>query len=116
LVKEVTAQEFAELIKGEKPVFVDFFATWCGPCKAMEPIIDRVAEEFAGRAEFVKIDIDKHGEIAVQNGVRGVPTFMIFSGGKAAERIVGLSSKDAVASMVAQYVGQDQSAGEPATA
>lgn len=57
-VREVTAQEFGTLIAGERPVLADFYGTWCSPCKAMEPVVERLAERFAGRAEVVKINID----------------------------------------------------------
>ena len=73
---------FHELIQSEQPVLVDFFATWCGPCKSMNPVLKQVAHEMSGKAKVIKIDIDKNRNTAMQFGVQAVPTFMLFKKGE----------------------------------
>ncbi|MGI8837086.1 MAG: thioredoxin family protein [Pyrinomonadaceae bacterium] len=92
-VREVTTAEFGDLVNGEWPVLADFYGTWCGPCKAMEPVIERLAKRFAGCAEVVKVNIDESRELAAAHAVRGVPTFLLFVARKAVERVVGASSE-----------------------
>ena len=71
-----------EVMKSEHPVLVDFTATWCGPCRQISPFIDQLADEFAGRAKVVKLDIDDSPTVAARFGIRGVPTLYVFKGGK----------------------------------
>jgi thioredoxin 1 len=90
-VKEIKADDFdAEVVKSTLPVVVDFFATWCPPCKSLAPIFDRVAGGFAGQIKFVKINTDEAPEISAQFGIRGVPTMIFFKNGKATNTLVGL--------------------------
>lgn len=103
-VKEITASEFTTLIGGPRPVLVDFFATWCGPCKAMEPVVERVANRFAGRVEVVKVNIDKFGELAAEYRVHGVPTFMLFAGGRIKGRLAGVSSERTLAALIEPHL------------
>ena len=86
-------ESFHELIQSEKPVLVDFYATWCGPCKAMEPIVKEVARAAEGKARVVKVDIDKRTQLAQAYNVNAVPTFMIFKNGKAVWRHAGMIDK-----------------------
>jgi thioredoxin 1 len=81
--------EFEQLIASEVPVVVDYTATWCGPCRLIAPFIDRLAEEYTGRAKVVKMDIDKNKENAKKFGIRSIPAVLIFKQGEVVETIVG---------------------------
>ena len=83
---------FEQLIAGDKPVLVDFFATWCGPCKMMHPILEELKQSIGDRATIIKIDVDEVQEFAVQYGVRAVPTLAIFKRGQLVWREAGVHS------------------------
>jgi thioredoxin 1 len=93
MVKQINAEQFDELMKGKKPVVCDFFATWCGPCKMLGPVMDEVAEELADKAEFVKVDVDKEIELAARYEVRSIPTIFIFANGQVVDKTLGFSTK-----------------------
>lgn len=97
-------ESFNQLIQSEQPVLVDFFATWCGPCKAMEPIIKEVAKSVQGKARVVKVDIDKQSQLAQAYNVQAVPTFMIFKNGNAVWRHPGMIDKNSIINQVMQYL------------
>ncbi len=83
-----------DVLEQEIPVLVDFFATWCGPCKMLAPVLEELDAEYGGRVKIVKIDIDKHIELARQFRVATVPTMMIFENGEPKETIIGYHSKE----------------------
>ena len=85
-----TSVSFSDLIKSEKPVLVDFTAAWCGPCKAMAPILEKVKKSLGEKANIVKVDIDRNQQFASTMGISGVPTFVIFQNGKEKWRHVGM--------------------------
>lgn len=89
-----------EVIKSSDPVLVDFTATWCGPCKALSPIVDQVAEELVGKLKVGKLDVDDAPITASKFGVRGVPTLMLFKNGQRAAQLVGLTSKQKILAMI----------------
>jgi len=90
----ITEQNFEELLKGDKPVMVDFGAIWCGPCKALAPIVEEVAKEYEGRAVVGKADVDECPNLAAQFRIRSVPTVLFFKGGQAVDKTVGLVAKN----------------------
>lgn len=95
----VTDDNFeAEVLNSDQPVVVDFWAEWCGPCKQLSPVLDQVAEEMKGKVKVVKVNIDDAPEAPTKYGVRGVPTLMVFKGGKlAATRVGGLPKQQLTA-------------------
>lgn len=95
--------KFSEIINSEKPVLVDFFATWCGPCKLMSPILDDVKKEVGDKATILKIDVDKNQELAGKYQVRGVPTLMLFKNGEQLFRQSGVLQKDYLVSLLTEH-------------
>ena len=95
-------ESFHELIQLEKPVLVDFYADWCGPCKAMEPVIKEVAKSVEGKARVVKVDIDRQTQIAQAYNVQAVPTFIIFKKGNIVWRHPGMADKKTILSVLMQ--------------
>ena len=100
-VKEVKEADFeAEVLKSDVPVLVDFTATWCGPCKQLAPIVEKVATELSGKVKVFKLDIDDNPQITAKYGVRSVPTVMVFKGGEKAAQHVGLTTKDKLVALL----------------
>ncbi len=90
----VTDGDFAQqVLESDKPVLVDFWAEWCGPCRALGPIIESLSEDFGGRAKVAKLDVDANQQVAMQYGIRSIPTVMLFNNGQLVESLVGVRSK-----------------------
>ena len=88
-----------EVLNSEKPVLVDFYADWCGPCNAMSPVIEEVAKELEGKAKVGKINVDENSDIAVEYNVMSIPTLIVFKNGKEEKRLVGLRDKEELLSL-----------------
>lgn len=92
------ASEFAQkVIQSTKPVLVDFWAAWCGPCIALGPTVDAVAAEYAGRVEVYKVDVEANNDLAVEHNVMQIPLLILFKNGKEVERLLGVSPKETIA-------------------
>ena len=94
---------FSEIVNKEQPVLVDFFATWCGPCQTLAPILKQVKDELGDLVSVIKIDVDKNQAIAAQFQVRGVPTLLLFKNGQQVWRQSGVLSKNDLISIIKQY-------------
>ncbi|WP_300813480.1 thioredoxin [uncultured Bacteroides sp.] len=97
-------ERFEELIQSEKPVLVDFYATWCGPCKMMHPILENVKGRVGDKARIVKIDVDEQQALAMQYRIQAVPTLMLFKGGQQVWRQSGVVQSNELVSLIEQYV------------
>jgi thioredoxin 1 len=100
-VIELTDSNFeAEVLKSSEPVLVDFTATWCGPCKVLAPIVEKIAEENVGKFKVGKLDIDDAPGVTQKYGIRGVPTVMVFKGGAKVDQHVGVTNKETLLKML----------------
>ncbi len=91
----ITAENFNEIVNAGKPAVIDFWATWCGPCKRVAPIIEELAEEYEGKAIVGKVDVEEQDELAFKFGIRNIPTVLFIKGGEVVDKIVGATTKDA---------------------
>ena len=105
-MQQINSEQFdAQVIESATPVLVDFTATWCGPCQRLAPTLETLSKEFAGKATFVKVDIDESPNLAEEYSVEGVPTLLLFKGGEPVDRMVGGQPKPAIAAFLSQHVG-----------
>jgi len=82
-----------EVLNSDKPVLVDFWAVWCGPCKMIAPVVEELAKEYSGQLKVGKLDVDSNPEVSMKYGIRSIPTLMVFKGGKVVEQIIGAVPK-----------------------
>ena len=103
--EKVTAATFNDLVlKSETPVLVDFWAEWCGPCKAVAPILEEISSEYAGKIKIVKLNTDEEGPIAMKYGISSIPTMNLFVGGQIVKSIVGARPKPAIVKELSDYL------------
>jgi thioredoxin 1 len=105
-VMELTTDNWeAEVVKSDKPVLVDFWAVWCGPCRALAPTIDRIADQFAGKVKVGKLNTDDHNEIAIRYGISSIPSVLLFNGGEQpVERSVGVRPEADFVKMISRVL------------
>jgi thioredoxin len=104
-VVEVSDANFdQEVLQSEQPVMVDFWAVWCGPCKAIAPIVDGVAAAYEGKLKVAKVNVDQNGATPSRYGIRGIPALLFFKGGKVADQIVGYVPQDVIEEKVKKLI------------
>ncbi len=104
-LQHVNEENFqSEVLESPQPVLVDFTAVWCGPCKMLEPVVQELAQEWAGKVKIVKLDVDHNASIAMQYQVMGVPTLMLFNGGQVKERLTGYKPKKQIISKLSPHI------------
>lgn len=95
-----------DVLQSDKPVLVDFWAPWCAPCRMLAPTVAAVAEKYHGSANVVKLNVDENPGVSQRYGIKGIPTLILFKNGKEEERVVGATSKEAIARMIDKHVEQ----------
>ncbi len=104
-VNEVTDNSFEkDVLQSDTPVLVDFWAAWCAPCRMLAPTVEAVAERYQNSARVVKLNVDENPSISQRYGIKGIPTLILFKGGKEEERVVGATSKEAISRMIDKHV------------
>jgi thioredoxin len=104
-VVTVTESNFEnEVLQSKVPVLVDFWATWCGPCRAIAPLVEQLGTEYAGRAKVAKVDVDANQRLAGQFGISSIPTLMVFKDGRVVEQILGARPKPALAALLDKHM------------
>ncbi len=101
----LTSSNFDDEIKeAATPILVDFWAEWCGPCRMVTPVLEKLADEYAGKARVGKVNVDEHGGLAAKFGVQSIPTLLLFKEGKVVEQFIGATSRDVLAKLLDKHV------------
>lgn len=102
---EITDNNFKEVvINSDKPVLVDFWAVWCGPCRMLGPIVEELANDFEDKAVVGKVDVDNNQQVAMEYGIRNIPTILIFKNGEVVDKLVGVSPKEVIAEKLSAHL------------
>ena len=102
---EITDSNFeTEVEKSDVPVLIDFWAAWCGPCRALAPTVDQIAEEYKGRVKVGKLDVDANSSLSARFQIRGIPTLLLFKGGQVKEQLVGAVPKDTIVGAISKHL------------
>ena len=104
-IKHVTDDTFdVDVLKSDKPVLVDYWAEWCGPCKMIAPILDEVSKDYGGRLQVAKMNVDENSKVPAEFGIRGIPTLMLFKGGELAAKHTGALSKSQLTAFLDRHL------------
>jgi thioredoxin 1 len=101
---EITTSNFEEVLNTDKPVMIDFWAAWCGPCRMIAPLVDELAEEYKDRAVIAKVDVDSNQEIAMKYGVRNIPTVLFLKNGEVVDKSVGAVPKNVLSDKIDAHI------------
>lgn len=105
MIKEIKDENFSSTVESSSaPVVVDFWASWCGPCKMLAPVIDEIASELEGKAQFFKLNVDDNPVTSTQHRISSIPTVMVFKGGNIVETIVGFRPKEAIKGLIEKHI------------
>ena len=100
-VIEFNDQNFdSDVLEAGTPVLVDFWAVWCGPCKAIAPIVEEIANEYNGKVKVGKMDVDRNNQVAMRYGIRSIPTLLVFNNGEVVDQVIGNVGKESIESML----------------
>ena len=104
-VVELSDNDFeTEVLNSDIPVVVDFWATWCGPCRKLSPVIDEISDEYAGKVKFAKVNVEQSIDTAKQYSISGIPCLLVFKGGESVERMTGLMPKSTIISNIEKHL------------
>src|SRR6266481_1431368 len=105
-IHAVTDSEFeSTVLKSDKPVLVDFWATWCGPCRMIAPTVEALATEYLGKAKVGKVNVDENSSTPQRYNIRGIPTLLLFKDGQVQEQVVGAASRETIENLIKKHIG-----------
>jgi thioredoxin 1 len=103
-VVTLTSSNFDTEIKKDSPIVVDFWAEWCGPCKMVAPVLEKLADDYVGKARVGKVNVDDQGGLATKYGIQSIPTLLVFKAGKVVDQYIGATSRDVIARMIDRHL------------